>query len=218
MWPRYLRQLLLNKSPEEIDAFLDTVLSKISNTLSLKIRLGRQSKDEIFKLLPVLNKYPLDEIILHPRTGIQMYKGTSDHDAFGKALLNSQHTFTYNGDIIDLNSFHIVQKKFPHIKRFMIGRGFLSNPFLAETIKGIKTDSDQIDRLHEFHNDLFNNYQKIFSGPAHLTGRMKGFWSYLGPSFKESEKPLKIILKASSINAYSSRVDDFFRQRLEFSP
>ena len=204
--------------PDEIDMFLDTVLSKISNTLSLKIRLGRRSKDEIFKLLPVLNKYPLDEIILHPRTGIQMYKGTSDHDAFGKALLNSQHTFTYNGDIIDLNSFHIVQKKFPHIKRFMIGRGFLSNPFLAETIKGIKTDSDQIDRLHEFHNDLFNNYQKIFSGPAHLTGRMKGFWSYLGPSFKESEKPLKIILKASSINAYSSRVDDFFRQRLEFSP
>ncbi|MCK5350185.1 MAG: tRNA-dihydrouridine synthase, partial [Desulfobacula sp.] len=34
--------------PEEIDAFLDTVLSKISNTLSIKLRLGRRSKDEIF--------------------------------------------------------------------------------------------------------------------------------------------------------------------------
>jgi len=204
--------------PEEIDIFLDTVLSKISNTLSLKIRLGRRSKDEIFKLLPILNKYPLDEIILHPRTGIQMYEGTSDHDAFGKALLNSQHAFTYNGDIIDLNSFHIVQKKFPHIQRFMIGRGLLSNPFLAEDIKGITMAADPIDRLQEFHNDLFNNYEKIFSGPGHLTGRMKGFWSYLGPSFKESGKPLKRILKTNSIHTYLTRVEDFFRQGLEFSP
>lgn len=204
--------------PEEIDIFLDTVLSKISNTLSLKIRLGRRSKDEIFKLLPILDKYPLDEIILHPRTGIQMYEGTSDHDAFGKALLNSQHAFTYNGDIIDLKSFHIVQNKFPQIKRFMIGRGLLSNPFLAEEIKGITMAAGQIGRLQKFHNDLFSNYENIFSGPAHLTGRMKGFWSYLGPSFKEGEKPLKRILKANSIHTYLTRVDDFFQQGLAFSP
>jgi len=186
--------------PEEIDLFLDTVLSRISNTLSVKIRLGRKSKDEIFNLLPVLDRYPLDEIIIHPRTGIQMYEGISDHDAFEKALLESRHLLTYNGDIIDLNSFQAVQTKFPNTKRFMIGRGILSNPFLAEDIKGIIINKNSIERLKDFHDDLFDSYKKIFSGPAHLIGRMKGFWGYLGHSslFKESKKTLKKILKAGN--------------------
>jgi len=204
--------------PDEIDRFLHTVLSRISNTLSIKIRLGRQSKNEIFKVLPVLNKYPLDEIILHPRTGIQMYEGTSDHDAFGSALLNCRHKLTYNGDITNLNSFYAVQKKFPQIRRFMIGRGLLANPFLAENIKGVLDHKNQIDRIKNFHNDLFDSYQKIFSGPAHLTGRMKGFWTYLGPSFKQSRKALKTILKTRSITKYQDMVDCFFQQTLEFLP
>jgi len=203
--------------PEEIDAFLDTVLSKISNTLSIKLRLGRRSKDEIFKVLPVLDKYPLDEIILHPRTGLQMYEGTSDHDAFAKALLYTRHSLTYNGDITNLNSFHAVQKKFPHTRRFMIGRGILSNPFLAEDIKRIVVKKNQIARLKNFHDDLFDSYEKIFSGPAHLTGRMKGFWSYLGPSFKQSKKPLKNILKTTSIAKYQDMVNRFFKAELEFN-
>jgi len=202
--------------PDKIDAFLDTVLAKIPNQLSVKLRLGRKSKEEIFKILPVLDQYPLDEIILHPRTGIQMYEGTSDHDAFEKALLSSRHPITYNGDISDLNSFHIVQKKFPLIKRFMIGRGLLSRPFLAEDIKGIMTVENQIKRLKDFHDDLFDSYQKIFSGPAHLTGRMKGFWNYFGLSIKQSKKPLKKILKANSIAKYQAMVENFFETNPEF--
>lgn len=203
--------------PEEIDAFLDTVLPKISNTLSVKIRLGRKSPDEIFTLLPVFDKYPLDEIIVHPRTGVQMYTGTSDLSYFEQALLNSQHSFTYNGDIVDLKSFHRVQEKFPRIHRFMIGRGLLANPFLAEKIKGIVPDKDPIVRLKDFHQDLLDRYQKIFSGPAHLTGRMKGFWTYLGPSFDQSRKPLKSILKAGSIKTYQDRVNAFFDTGLKFT-
>ncbi len=226
--------------PEAIDEFLDQVLPKISNTLSVKIRLGRRSKNEIFNLLPVLDKYPLDEIILHPRTGLQMYTGVSDLDAFGQALLNSRHVFTYNGDITTLDAFHRVRKKFTLIRRFMIGRGLLANPFLAEQIKGIpgegswqtedhqptdkdrasdkdrSTNKSRILRLKNFHDDLFDNYQTIFSGPAHLTGRMKGFWSYLGPSFPNSEKSFKKILKSGSIQAYQDRVIDFFQQNPEF--
>lgn len=202
--------------PNEIDTFLDTVIPKLSNTLSVKLRLGRKSKNEIFSILPVLDKYPLDEIILHPRTGIQMYEGTSDHDAFEKALLYSQHILTYNGDITNLNTFHTIKKKFPGIRRFMIGRGLLANPFLAEDIKGILTNGNHIKRLKDFHDALFDGYQKIFSGPAHLTGRMKGFWSYLGPSFKESKKPLKNILKANSIARYHDMVEQFFKPEPEF--
>ena len=100
----------------------------------------------------------------------------------------------------------------------MIGRGLLANPFLAENIKGVLDHKNPIDRLKNFHNDLFDSYQKIFSGPAHLTGRMKGFWTYLGPSFKQSRKALKTILKTRSITKYQDMVDCFFQQTLEFLP
>ncbi len=197
--------------PEKIDVFLETVLPRISNRLSVKLRLGRRSKHEIFDLLPLLDKYPLDEIIIHPRTGIQMYEGISDHDAFAGVLLNTRHKVVYNGDIKDLNSFNIVHERFPDIKKFMIGRGVLSNPFLAETIKDIISNQDPVQRLKDFHDDLFENYKKIFSGPGHLIGRMKGLWNYLGPGcFQEYQKPLKGILKTNSIVKYLDKVEQIF--------
>ncbi|MCP3941234.1 MAG: tRNA-dihydrouridine synthase family protein [Desulfobacteraceae bacterium] len=205
--------------PAKIDELLTQIIPNISADLSVKIRLGRRSKDEIFNLLTMFDRHPLEEIILHPRTGIQMYEGTSDQDAFEKAIENSRHTFTYNGDIIDIDSFKTVQERFPGITRFMIGRGILANPFLAEEIKGTpKNTTPRPTRLKAFHDELFAQYDKIFSGPAHLTGRMKGFWTYLGPSFKESKKPLKQILKSTSIPAYQDRVEAFFDQKLEFGP
>ena len=211
-----LRGSGLLRYPDKIDAFLDAVIPHLSSTLSVKVRLGRRSCEEILNLLPVFEKYPIEEIILHPRTGVQMYTGNADHDAFEKAYKNSRHPLTYNGDIVDLASFQTVKKRFPDIHRFMIGRGMLANPFLPEDIKGIVTQTDRITRLKAFHDDLFENYQKIFSGPAHLVGRMKGFWTYLGPSFKHSHKPLKRLLKSTSIPMYLQRVDPFFNQDLKF--
>ena len=205
--------------PAKIDELLAQIIPNISASLSVKIRLGRRAKDEIYDLLAMFDRHPLEEIILHPRTGIQMYEGASDIDAFEKAIQSSGHSFTYNGDIVDLPSFERVRERFPGIHRFMIGRGILSNPFLAEEIKGqAKNDTPRIHRLKGFHDELFTEYEKIFSGPAHLTGRMKGFWNYLGPSFKESQKPLKQILKATCLAAYGDRVEAFFDRPLEFLP
>ncbi|MCM2284506.1 MAG: tRNA-dihydrouridine synthase family protein [Desulfobacula sp.] len=202
--------------PEKIDAFLDHVFPRILTGLSVKIRLGRLSKNEIYSLLPVFDKYPLDEIILHPRTGIQMYEGDPDHDAFAEARLLSRHPFVYNGDIRDLTSFQILWKRFPDIRAFMIGRGLLANPFLAEDIRGLPSNENKIKRLRAFHEDLFLGYQRIYSGPAHLLGRMKGFWSHLGPSFRGKGKSLKHILKSESITRYKESAADFFTEGSEF--
>ena len=205
--------------PAKIDDLLARIIPNISATLSVKIRLGRRAKDEIFDLLAMFDRHPLEEIILHPRTGIQMYEGTSDHDAFEKAIHSSRHSFTYNGDIIDIPSFERVRDRFPDIKRFMIGRGILSNPFLAEEIKGTSQNTrSRLTRLRAFHDELFVEYEKLFSGPAHLAGRMKGFWGYLGPSFKNSKKTLKHILKTTSLPAYTDRVAEFFDQNPGFYP
>ncbi|MFN2357624.1 MAG: tRNA dihydrouridine synthase [Desulfotignum sp.] len=205
--------------PEKIDALLGHIISDIPGRLSLKIRLGRKSKNEIHDLITVFDRHDLDHIILHPRTGIQMYQGTSDHDAFETAMAKSRHAFVYNGDITDTLSFYTVKNRFAGINRFMIGRGILANPFLPEEIKDISRDPNRrVSRLKAFHDDLLTAYSEIISGPGHLTDRMKGFWNYLGPSFKNHSKPVKKIVRSTSLEAYKNNVDRFFDADPGFCP
>lgn len=50
---------------------------------SVKMRLGWDSAEESLVLLDLLNELPLRQITLHPRLGIQQYKGTCISEAFG---------------------------------------------------------------------------------------------------------------------------------------
>ena len=214
--------------PDKIDAFLSRVIPDMKPTLSVKIRLGRKAKEEIRDLIAMFNTHKLDEIILHPRTGEQMYTGAADIDAFERAMNACTHPMVYNGDIVDTASWERIRQRFPKIDRFMIGRGILSNPFLPEQIQGLNTaapppdfqnnDSQKRERLKTFYTDLFNSYKQVFSGPGHLIGRMKGFWNYLGPSFENSKKPLKKLLKSNSEQDYSDRVNEFWEMNLKFCP
>jgi tRNA-dihydrouridine synthase B len=205
--------------PQTIDMLLEKIIPRIPVPLSVKIRLGRQDKEEIHELIQVMNRHPLDHVILHPRTGVQMYRGAADHDAFEAAMAASVHPFVYNGDITDTASFSTVKLRFPGIRRFMIGRGILANPFLPEEIKGLSpVPGQRLQRLRDFHEDLLDGYAKIFSGPGHLTGRMKGFWNYLGPSFQHHRQPMKKIFKSPSLEAYTDNVALFFDADPRFSP
>jgi tRNA-dihydrouridine synthase len=218
-----LRGSGLLSHPDKIDDFLSRIIPAMKPTLSVKIRLGRKSKEELGELIAMFNTHKLDEIILHPRTGEQMYTGSADIDAFERAMNACTHPMVYNGDIVDKASWEKIRQRFPKISHFMIGRGILSNPFLPEQIKGVNTDSQnnesqQRERLKTFHADLFNSYKQVFSGPGHLIGRMKGFWNYLGPSFENSKKPLKKLLKSNSEQDYSERVNEFWEMNLKFCP
>lgn len=218
-----LRGSGLLSHPDKIDAFLSRVIPAMKPSLSVKIRLGRKSKEEIQDLIAMFNTHKLDEIILHPRTGEQMYTGAADVDAFEKAMKGCNHPMVYNGDIVDSASWEKVRQRFPEISRFMIGRGILSNPFLPEQIKGVNidsqnTDSQRRERLKTFHADLFDSYKQVFSGPGHLIGRMKGFWNYLGPSFENSKKPLKKLFKSNSEQDYLDRVSELWDMNLKFCP
>ncbi len=208
--------------PDRIDEFLSRVIPAMKASLSVKIRLGRKTAEEINDLMPVFNNHTLDEIILHPRTGDQMYTGNADLDAFEKAMTDCTHPMVYNGDIVDLLSWERVKNRLPGIHRFMIGRGILSNPFLAEQIKesGLDSPAPEKDhaRLKAFYQDLFETYKEVFSGPGHLIGRMKGFWTYMGPCFADYKKPLKKILKSHSLPEYCDRVEEFWRLKLTFIP
>ncbi|MEE4111828.1 MAG: tRNA-dihydrouridine synthase family protein [Desulfobacteraceae bacterium] len=99
--------------PDVIDRMLDKTLHGISGKLSIKTRLGRLSSDEMDRLIPVFNRYPLSRVIVHPRTGVQMYAGRVDLKAFEICLARIVHPVVYNGDINDLDMFNVLDPDFP---------------------------------------------------------------------------------------------------------
>lgn len=197
--------------PERIDAFLEAVVPRIPGTLSIKARLGRYAEDEIFRLIPVFNRYPLSEVILHPRTGVQMYEGVPHLDVFESCLETIDHPVAYNGDITRRSDFTRLAERFPTVNRWMIGRGALINPFLAASIKSEQDEfPDPIGTFHRFHDALFTAHREVFSGPAHLLDRMKGFWCYFSRAFEETRKLLKEIRAIRCPERYMARVARFF--------
>jgi tRNA-dihydrouridine synthase B len=200
--------------PEEIISLLTKVVPELEIELSIKTRLGFNDHSETRALLPELNRFQLKEIIIHARLGKQLYKGTTDPDGFDICRQLSNHTLAYNGDINDLETFILLNQRFPTVNRWMLGRGALANPFLAEEIKGYPQQSTETRRLrlYDFHEELFDRYTKRLAGPSHLLGRVKHLWLYLISSFPGNKKLLKKILKSNSLAGYRDVVEQLFEK------
>ncbi len=201
--------------PDKIASFLETI-ADIPTRLSIKTRIGRRNSAEIKELIPIFNAYPLQELIIHPRLGVQLYKGEVDLETFSFCLANSTNPVTYNGDICSHADFQRLSRRFPEVQRWMIGRGALSDPFLPGSIKGIPLPQHPLLRIKSFHDELFILYGHRLSGGGHLLGRMKAVWFYLAASFQGSKKLLKKIQKAKNIETYTALISHFFAEEAQW--
>lgn len=196
--------------PDMVDAILDQVCERSPCKISVKVRLGVADKSELMKLIPVLNQYPLSEVIVHPRTAEQMYDGTVDLDAFEEAFEALERPVCYNGDINDLAFFKTAQQRFPSVQRFMLGRGLLANPFLCEVIKsGHPKTENAIARIAAFHEDVLSSYESILHGDHPVLGKMKEFWSYQAIHLSNGHKMFKKLKKAQRLTTYKDIVSEF---------
>jgi tRNA-dihydrouridine synthase B len=196
---------------DAVVAFLDRALAAIKCRLSIKMRLGRFRADEIENLLPRLNGYSLESITIHPRTGIQMYSGQPDLDAFEKCLSLTRHPVIYNGDIVCRADYEGLLARFPQIETWMIGRGVIMDPFLPSSIKWpLKDPGNRLQCLKRFHDGLFARYQAALSGPSHLLDRMKGLWRYFSEGFHNGHEIRKRIHKTKRVEHYLEVVQHFF--------
>jgi tRNA-dihydrouridine synthase len=195
--------------PDTVDAILDQVCDRTPCRVSVKVRLGVADKMELMNLIPVLNKYPLSEVIIHPRTAEQMYEGVVDLDAFEEAHNELRPTVCYNGDIHDTAFFKTVHHRFPGVERFMLGRGLLANPFLCEEIKEIHNSADPVQRIAAFHDDLLSQYETVLHGDHPVLGKMKEFWSYQSIHLSNGRQLFKKLKKSTALHAYKAIVPEF---------
>jgi tRNA-dihydrouridine synthase len=219
--------------PDKIDALLGTVFECIDLKFSIKCRLGYFNPDEIVPVIEVFNRYPLSELIIHPRIGKQLYKGEADVQRFAELMPLIKAPLVYNGDIVSGDSFERIREQVKPVNEFMLGRGLLANPFLAEEIKGSESRhceerqrrSNPLDttsgllryarndeRLHAYVIDLYEDRLRHAGGSPKVLGRMKELWSYLMYSFDEPQDIWRKIKKINALREYEEAVEAVFRE------
>ena len=206
--------------PEELDAFLSEVYDKCPMKISIKTRIGLEDENEWENLLSIYEKYPMEEIIIHPRLRTDYYKAPVRMDAFAKAVEQIKVPICYNGEINTVGDVARIKEQFPQIDRIMIGRGILRYPHLIQEIRRAESGKDAAgteelrNRIRIFHDELLEDYRIIMSGDRNALFKMKEIWSYLGDSFDGAEKCLKKIKKANHIADYKIAVNELFSLNL----
>jgi tRNA-dihydrouridine synthase len=206
--------------PEKIEAMLNAVFERIDLNFSIKCRLGYFDPDEIVPVIDIFNQYPLSELIIHPRIGKQLYKGEADVKRFAELIPMIKAPLVYNGDIVSVDSFERIREQVQPVNEFMLGRGLLANPFLAEEIKkngGLNEFSEPVCqkkyRLHAYVMDLYEDRLRHAGGSPKVLGRMKELWSYLMYSFDEPQDIWRKIKKINALKEYEEAVDAIFQER-----
>ncbi len=194
--------------PEKVRTILEETIPFLKTSLSVKVRLGYTQKDELRNILKVLNNFPLEKVIIHPRTGDQLYRGEPDTKEFDVCRKISKNTVVYNGNIIHIQKFTELKNSFPDITNWMVGRGALINPFLPMQIKGMEcSETEKSDRIRSFHQDLYKNTQERLRSKDKTLGLMKAVWYYMAGAFVNGKDQFRKIKVCQNLSEYEKHVD-----------
>lgn len=195
--------------PDKVEQVLRVTERFPEVDFSIKLRLGWDSPEQLFAIVDLLNASRLRQITLHPRLGVQQYKGICSQDLFARFYESCRKPLVYNGDLTERSDMERISASFPTLKGLMIGRGLLAKPWLAaEYVTGMSwTAGQKREAFHRFHSSLVEEYSRRIEGGEHqLLNKMKSLWEYLLAG--EDRKKMKKILKASDMGAYSRAVED----------
>jgi tRNA-dihydrouridine synthase len=197
--------------PEQLDQFLNQIFEKTDVRISIKTRLGMECAEEFEALLEIYNRYPLEELIIHPRVQMDYYKNKPHMDAFDRALSHTSHTVVYNGDLFTPDACQTFQTTYPQTEKIMLGRGVLCNPCLFGEVRREETLTKET--LKAFHDRLMEDYQRELFGEKNVLFKMKELWYYMSHTFTNSEKYMKKIRKAQHLSVYKENVRSLFAEQ-----
>ncbi len=193
------------REPDTLDRFLEEIYRDSPLPISIKTRIGFSSPEEWPALLDIFNRYPVCELIIHPRVRTAFYAGTPDMDAFSYGVQAATMPVCYNGDIRNLQQAEDIAKQFPSVQAVMIGRGLIADPGM------LTPGGTQLSQLEAFYAELTEAYVENFGGPRNAMFRMKEHWGMLQHSFEGGEKLFKALRKTTDLGQYKQLTRQIFQ-------
>lgn len=201
---------------EALECFLDAIYNGTANSgpqISIKTRIGKDDDECATALMSLYNKYPLPELIIHPRTQKDMYQGTPRWDVLEECLRISKHAVVLNGNIFSPADHQTLMQRFSpekyqNITAVMLGRGLIADPALHREI----TQNSPITKteLKNYHDSLYKAWDALNYGTSTLLHRTCELWFYLGCMFRDAEKYVHKIRKAKNTQTYLVAVEKLF--------
>ena len=196
--------------PEKLEAFLEEIYDKCPVKISIKTRLGIYEPEEFYEILEIYEKFPVSELIIHPRVQKDFYKNKPRMEVFRQAAERSTLPVCYNGDLFSVSDIEEFRKDFPNIDCVMIGRGALRNPAIFRMLR--EKGAPDVKELRCFHDLLVERYYERMADDRNVLFKMKELWSYLIYSFEDAEKYGKKIRKAQKMADYKEAVRQLFAE------
>ncbi len=199
--------------PDELDRCLDEMFSRLNQEspqlkISIKTRIGYDDPSEAERIFAIYEKYPLSELIIHPRTRADLYRNHPNLQVFEEVLSKSRHKIIYNGDLKTATDCRGILEQFPETDGLMLGRGLLRNPALIREMHGGAPITSK--ELREFHDCLYDSYSESFSGRNVIVNRMKELWAYMIDLFEDCDKERKALFKSGNRAEYEAAVRILF--------
>lgn len=197
--------------PEELERFLTEIFDALSGEvkISVKTRIGKEDPEEFPALLKLFNKYPMEELIIHPRVQKDGYGNVPRLELYELAEKQSVNPLCYNGDLYTREQIRNFAERFPGTERLMFGRGFLRDPGLLYN-EG-KDPKDIFEKFWAFHDLVYEGYQERNMGDRNVLFKMKELWSYQVYQFSEPERLFKTFKKMQDCNEYEQMIRNLRR-------
>lgn len=198
--------ILANKTV--VNDIIEGIKAHSNIKFSVKLRLGWEDTTEAKRVVELLNNIDLQHITIHPRTGVQQYKGDTDITAFNELYNISRNPVIYNGDILSVDDIKKTAEQFPKLAGIMIGRGLLGRPSLAKEYSTNRkaTTQEVIALMLDMHQMLMEEYSRILKGDTQMLNKVRTFWEYSEPLV--GRKPYKKIMKSGNLKNYITAVNE----------
>lgn len=213
---RHQRGCGLMPCPDRVAEVLEKASSVPGLHLSVKMRLGLHEKSESEEIVTVMNQYPLDFVVIHPRTGDQLYDGLLDWNCLEKLASRLKHTLFYSGDIFSAADYRRMTSRFPFVKGCLLGRGLLRNPFLAEEIRGMDT-GDRMQRFYNYYRDLTESLLPLRKESGTLAN-LKELWHYYVHLVHLSEDELRALLRITDFSEFAGLTSELILDERRWKP
>ncbi|GGA94406.1 tRNA-dihydrouridine synthase [Agarivorans gilvus] len=125
------------KAPQSIFDVVKAVREAVpeKHTVSAKIRLGWENKDDCFSIVQAVQEAGADELTIHARTKLDGYKAPAHWHYINQVKQRFSIPIIANGEVWDRASYLQCQQA-SGCDDVMIGRGALTIPNLAQVVRG----------------------------------------------------------------------------------
>lgn len=195
---------------DDLEIFLNEIFEKSPVPISIKTRLGLADPEEFGPIMELFGRYPVAELIIHPRVQKDLYRGPVRLEYFARAVRDTHIPICYNGDLNSPADLDAHKARFPDIESVMLGRALVGDPGLVTRYKGGPAATSAL--LEEFHTELFDGFTQSMGSRRNAMLRMKEIWFYHINLFDDHEKHLKRLRKAEDTGEFERAATSIFRE------